>query len=267
MADQMRQIRIGKRSITPAALAAMIDRLLECDGARYRRLWAYYRNALLVSAPVGDSAAQRPYRQSQEWGLPSRITGELHPADIAQAPRPAGIARKEVVIENDIGWRIDTLVDYLFGKPLVIRSAAPQPHRRALLDALIRAILAHNGGLLFLQQLALLGSVYGFVDVLVKLDPAAPGPEDDAASRCTLQNLGQPPSTRPIPIARGGRRAEKDRRTCLCRRTRSPRHRIAPANRKRPAADSRPPSNPPRTRARVTPRSRRSLLASPGWSA
>ena len=24
-----------------------------------------------------------------------------------------------MVIENDIGWRVDTLVDYLFGRPLV----------------------------------------------------------------------------------------------------------------------------------------------------
>ena len=34
--------------------------------------------------------------------------------------QPSDIARKEVVIENDIGWRIEAMVDYLFGKALVI---------------------------------------------------------------------------------------------------------------------------------------------------
>src|SRR2546429_196434 len=71
-----------------------------------------------------------------------------------------GVARKEVVIENDIGWRIETMVDYLFGKPLVISSAAPDEKRREIIGALARAIVARNGGILFLQQLALMGAVY-----------------------------------------------------------------------------------------------------------
>ncbi len=101
------------------------------------------------------------------------------------------VTRKEVVIENDIGWRVETMIDYLFGKPLVVDSAAPDPSRRALISELLRLILAHNGGILFLQQLALLGSVHGFVDVLVKLvDRGAPRPIESA---CSPRDLGQPP--------------------------------------------------------------------------
>jgi len=29
-----------------------------------------------------------------------------------------------VVVENDIAWRVDTMVDYLFGRPVMITSAA-----------------------------------------------------------------------------------------------------------------------------------------------
>ena len=83
-----------------------------------------------------------------------------------------GVVRKEVVIENDIGWRVDTMVDYLFGKPLVIASAAVDPARREAIGRLLRTILANNGGIGFLQQLALFGAVYGFADVLVKVVPS-----------------------------------------------------------------------------------------------
>src|SRR5213076_3308815 len=105
----------------------------------------------------------RPYRQAQEWGLPFRITGVHAGTDIGCSDALGGVARKEVVIENDIGWRIETMVDYLFGKPLVVESAAEDPDRRGLIGELLRLILAQSGGILFLQQIALLGSVYGFV--------------------------------------------------------------------------------------------------------
>src|SRR5687768_5360095 len=86
------------------------------------------------------------------------------------------IRRKEVVIENDIGWRVETMVDYLFGKPVVIRSAARDEKRRELIGRVILAVQLGYGGILFLQQLSLLGMVYGFVDVLVKLNEPPPRP-------------------------------------------------------------------------------------------
>ena len=57
-------------------LAEGAHRLLHVDGPRYRRLWGYYRNPMrVVAVDADDTGTQRPYRQAQEWGLPSRITG------------------------------------------------------------------------------------------------------------------------------------------------------------------------------------------------
>jgi hypothetical protein len=63
------------------------------------------------------------------------------------------------------------MVDYLFGKSIVLNSTVSDPSRRAIIEQLTRLILAQAGGITFLQQLSLLGAVYGFVDVLVKLAP------------------------------------------------------------------------------------------------
>jgi hypothetical protein len=145
-----------------------------------------------TGASLGDgSTSDRPYRQAQEWGLPPRITGHRAGIEIGASQPLDEVTRKEVVIENDIAWRIEAMIDYLFGKPLVIDSAAPDPVRRAAISELLRLILAQNGGILFLQQLALLGSVYGFVDVLVKLDcTARPLP-----GACNPHDLGHPPAS------------------------------------------------------------------------
>ncbi len=150
---------------------------------RLRRLWDYYRNP---RTPHRDPrSSSRPYRQAQEYGLPARITADT--TDIE-------IVRKEVVIENDIAWRIDTMIDFLFGQPMVINSTASDPQRRACIEHLLRQILARNGGVSFFQKLALIGSVYGYVDVLVKF--AAPDATKESAGSspepCPLQQLGEP---------------------------------------------------------------------------
>ena len=187
------------RAATPACpavaqIADRVDKLLHVERPRYRRLWAYCRNPMRVAASDGD-AADRPYRQAQEWGLPSRITGTRSTtSDVFSGELLEEVARKEVVIENDIGWRIDTLVDYLFGRPMVIESAAADPQRRALIGELLRQILAKNGGILLLQQLALLGSVYGFVDVLVKLDSTRCDEPSVATAGCNTRELGRAPA-------------------------------------------------------------------------
>jgi hypothetical protein len=197
----------GTRVLTAPELRNRVKRMQRIDWPRLRRLWAYYRNSMRVAAATDRAGCDRPYHQAQEWGLPSRITGFLGASGEPFCARePAGVARKEVVIENDIAWRIDTMVDYLFGKPVTIRSAAPDESRRAVIDRLVLAILAQNGGILFLQQLALLGTVYGFVDVLVKLEDeqcadSAAGDERALAQggqrldgACGAQDLGQPPA-------------------------------------------------------------------------
>ncbi|MGB7159666.1 MAG: phage portal protein [Tepidisphaeraceae bacterium] len=177
-------------------IAERVEQLLTVTRQRYQRLWAYYRNpmrpigAASSASSSGDAHSDRPYRQAQEWGLPPRITGYRSGSDVNGGSLPVEhVTRKEVVIENDIGWRVETMIDYLFGKPIVIDSAAPDPSRRAMISELLRLVLAHNGGILFLQQLALLGSVYGFVDVLVKLDRAA----QPLPGACDPRDLGNPP--------------------------------------------------------------------------
>jgi hypothetical protein len=177
----------------PQRLRVLAHRLLEVDGPRYRRLWAYYRNPMRVVAPdASETGSHRPYRQAQEWGLPSRITGARSLGSPVDTSEPlVNVTRKEVVVENDIAWRVDTMVDALFGKSLVIMSAAPDPTRRAALSELIRLVLAHNGGISFLQQMAMIGSVYGFVDVLVKLDPSHA--DTSHATPCGTSDLGRPP--------------------------------------------------------------------------
>ncbi|MEA2709321.1 MAG: hypothetical protein QOF78_1922 [Phycisphaerales bacterium] len=182
------------RGPTIDAIADRADKLLHVERARYRRLWAYCRNPMRVAASDGDGA-DRPYRQAQEWGLPSRITGSRSStADVFGGELLEEVARKEVVIENDIGWRVDTLVDYLFGRPLVIESAAPDPQRRAMISELLRQILGNNGGILLLQQLALVGSVYGFVDVLVKLDASRCDSDPVHTAGCNTRELGRAPA-------------------------------------------------------------------------
>jgi hypothetical protein len=199
MSYELSSLHGSERSF-PASIGELrrrIDQLLDADAPRYRRLWDYYRNPLTPLLIRSDeSGSERPYRQAQEWGLPSRITGFRAGGAAGSGPELVdGVARKEVVVENDIAWRIDTLVDYLFGKPLVIESGAPDAQRRETISRLLRLLIAHNGGIQFFQQLALLGAVYGYVDVLVKFDAAAASQiateanTDDAAT--SLQQLGQ----------------------------------------------------------------------------
>src|SRR5438477_3195367 len=103
-----------------AAVVDRIDRLLAVDRPRYRRLWAYCHNPMRVVGRAGGVEQDRPYRQAQEWGLPPRITGARAGAEVNSLEPIGDGTRKEVVIENDIGWRIETMVDYLFGRPLVL---------------------------------------------------------------------------------------------------------------------------------------------------
>lgn len=181
------------------ALRRHLDQVRRVEAPRLRRLWAYYRNAILDAAvaPLAHTASTeglvRPYRQAQEWGLPPRITG---------VGAMLGTGRKEVVIENDIGWRIDAQIDFLFGQELVISPAVADNARRKQIDGVLRAIFTHNGGLGFFQKLALLGAVYGYVDVLVKYVPtkaADDGESDvDRLARAIRFEIVEP--TRAVPI-------------------------------------------------------------------
>ncbi len=75
---------------------------------------------------------------------------------------------KEVVIENDIAWRINAAVDFLFGKPISFVSRASESRKRAEIEWILKALFSANGAIGFFQDMAVLGSVYGFVDCIVR---------------------------------------------------------------------------------------------------
>jgi len=140
----------------------------------YEKLWGYYHNDMRELNFAGlnnnQSESSRPYRQVQEYGLPSRITGinRCFYGGITAGSNASGISRKEVVIENDIAWRIDTIVDFLFGKKFSIVSRATDAKRAEEIRQILNTVFDSNGSMSYFQGLALLGSIYGFVDVILR---------------------------------------------------------------------------------------------------
>lgn len=146
-------------SLDPSYLDWLIEQRQPQAAQYFGRLWDYYINPQTETDRTSESS--RGYVQAQEAGLPLRITG--------QPVREGGqIQRKEVVIENDIGWRINAMVDFLFGRPVVIKSKAAAAHRRRDIEAILKAVFDGSGGTVFFQELGTLGSVYGFVDCIVR---------------------------------------------------------------------------------------------------
>lgn len=149
---------------------------------RFERLWRYFRNPEVASAPTllrpswgggwtgaeGRSAA----RLAQAEGLPERLR------------RPG----REVVIENDIGWRIHAMVDLLVGRPVRIVSEASDPGRADFIGRLLDRVWEASGGIALLQDVAVLAHVHGHCDLRVDVDEAAlasmpvrgSGADDDA---------------------------------------------------------------------------------------
>jgi len=141
----------------------------------FAKLWEYYTNRMIDDSDAGICSSKmnesgRCYLQAQEYGLPSRITGLIHSGNtgIFGAKAVRDIQRKEVVIENDIAWRINAAADFLFGKPVSFVSKSPDSQKRAEIETILKAVFAANGGIGFFQDMAVLGSVYGFVDCLVR---------------------------------------------------------------------------------------------------
>jgi len=137
----------------------LLQRHAQVDRPRLERLWNYYRNP---TQPASDTAKPS---LAQAAGLPPRLQPSSH----------VNREQREVVIENDIAWRLHTLVDFMFGKAFVIQSvpagntgAAAQ--RAAEIEQYLRRVLERNGGITLFQNLALLGSIYGQADLLVTLD-------------------------------------------------------------------------------------------------
>ncbi len=139
---------------------------------RFGKLWLYYSNprSPAVSMSKCKSTGGRCYLQAQEYGLPPRITGIKHSANagVFDGQMVPDLQRKEVVIENDIAWRVNAAVDFLFGKPISFVSKSPARQKRTDIESIMKAVFEANGGIGFFQDMAVLGSVYGFIDCLVR---------------------------------------------------------------------------------------------------
>ena len=143
--------------------------------AHFEKLWEYYANPKMEIHGTGAcdrkvNESGRCYVQAQEYGLPVRITGLIHSGQVGVfgAKCARDVQRKEVVIENDIAWRINAAVDFLFGKPISFVSKSPDGQKRAEIEVVLKALFAANSAIGFFQDMAVLGSVYGFVDCLVR---------------------------------------------------------------------------------------------------
>lgn len=156
----------------------------------YEKLWTYYRNPLeLVGASGGVHGVAGPsgpggwYRQGQEFGLPTRIKG--------RGSQPGGVladGRREVVIENDIGWRVQTMVDFMFGRPVRFESLASDEETRTLVEGVLERVWEASGGVAMMQDIALLGHVFGHVDLLLRVDESKlDGPIDEVADAFTIE--------------------------------------------------------------------------------
>ncbi|MHC4095739.1 MAG: phage portal protein [Planctomycetota bacterium] len=160
----------------------------------FSKLWEYYANIrqdVISSSGRAESTNGRCYVQAQEYGLPPRITGFVHSANtgVFGGRRVRDVQRKEVVIENDIAWRINAAVDFLFGKPVSFVSKSPISQKRTKIESILKSVFGANGAVGFFQDMAVLGSVYGFVDCLVR-------PSDEILE--SISSASQPPSFKDV---------------------------------------------------------------------
>jgi len=203
----------GDPELSEDLVEYLVQEEAEARALHFGRLWAYYWNSMTplgAGVPEGEHNADwmvcaRPYSQAQEFGLPARITGRSHLGyGGVGVPQPS-LVRKEVVIENDIGWRIDTGVHFLAGRPIGMESLARRPEDARRIESALGAVCDASGGLALIQELGLLGAVYGFVDVVVRAAPAAgvaepqPGADEapQAAASVSLEAIEAP---RVLPI-------------------------------------------------------------------
>ncbi|MGQ0628648.1 MAG: phage portal protein, partial [Phycisphaerales bacterium] len=198
--------------LTEPLLAHLIDEHALREVPRNDLLWSYYRNPIEPRpAGHGGTPGGRGRRLAQERGLPARLTGS---GDLLAAD--PGRWRREIVIENDIAWRVQAMVDFLFSRPITLRSLAPSQALRPRIERALDLCFEASGGAALLADAGLLGHVYGHVDLLLRRategrapspapegapDPAPPRDPDDAldlAARALRIELIEP--ARGIPL-------------------------------------------------------------------
>lgn len=142
---------------------------------RLTRFWNYYRNpAMPPRQGCGARATSARPRLAQEEGLPRRLTDPRVPDDRDPADR-------EIVIENDIAWRLHALLDFMLSRRITIRSTARDESVRRDVERILDAVFEASGGIALLQDAALLASIYGCVDFLLRADDFFRSPRTDRA--------------------------------------------------------------------------------------
>lgn len=159
--------------LNEALLRLVIDEHTTRVLPRLNKLWTYFRNPLRpvgLGGPEGWQRSGRWYRQAQEIGLPARVVGDRVGGSIALDDRFT--RRREVVIENDIAWRVQAMIDFMFGRPVRVRSTAKDAATRDRVERALDAVWEASGGIALLQDAALMGHVFGHVDLMLHLDEA-----------------------------------------------------------------------------------------------
>lgn len=169
--------------LSEALLSVLIADHERRERPRLERLWRYFRN------PRGADGGAGRGRLAQEEGLPARLSGR---GDAAVDDR--AVSAREVVIENDIAWRVQTMVDFMLPRPVKMRSGARSAGVRERVEGALSEVWEASGGVSLLQDMALLGHVYGHADLLVRVDAGADVP--------VRVELVEP--TRGIPLSSGG---------------------------------------------------------------
>ncbi len=159
---------LADTGVSPALLQMLITEHQAGVLPRLQRFWDYYRN------PSKTSGTNLPTPSPAHAPRLRFSDSAPHSSTLAQAQGlpPRLHANREIVIENDIAWRIHTLVDFMFAKGVVIQSMSDDDALATRIETLLREVFDHNGGQAFFHDLALLGGIYGYVDVLLRLDPA-----------------------------------------------------------------------------------------------
>ena len=188
---------LNSPNINPDSIDSLIAQHESDTRPRLHQLWNYYRNPMHPCA----GPSRRHARLAQEVGLPQRLTGPrtLHHDDRASTNR-------EIVIENDIAWRVQTMVDFMFGRPITILSTARTPELRRTIERILDRVIEASGGIALLSDIGLLGHVYGHVDLIVRADltpNALPdAPRTDEMLLATAEHIRLEPiePTRGIPV-------------------------------------------------------------------
>jgi hypothetical protein len=192
-------------SLSRSRTLRAIERHEGTSRARMERLWDYYRNPMTDGASITAAHPGRAYRLAQECGLPPRVLGAWD----KRGPTPRFVGddrawqRKEVVIENDIAWRIQTMVDFMFGRPLTIASLASDSATRDRIERVLEAVWESSGGIALLQDIGLMGHVYGHVDLLVRVQSRVGGAAQAAGEFLSSQTTDHQQATPRAPEARG----------------------------------------------------------------